>query len=135
VRNVAFSSSKLTTSSKDAVVGLGKDSPVGNRLISVKEPLETCLEFVNGGTIGVERIGDVIGLAAFGVAAVFVGGMVKLILFLLGEWVGLGDPSNLEGLNNWDEALFLSGGVGLGIDSFDNRSTRVSFAKPREEGS
>jgi hypothetical protein len=50
-----------------------------------------------------------------------------------GECDGRGEPSsNRVGLNAFgEEAYKPSPLVGLGIDSLDNRSTRVNFANPR----
>ena len=98
-------------------------------MISHNEAEETCL-------VGdIERKGELIGLAiGTGVVALFVGGIVKLILFRRGECVGLGEPSsNRVGLTDFGDKLYiLSPETGLGIASLDNRSTSVNFANPRE---
>lgn len=85
-------------------------------------------------TSGVGRRGDVIGLAvAIGVFAAFVGGIVKLMRVLRGEWDGLGEPSsNRVGLADLGDPVYGPSPLpGLGIDSLDRRSTRVNFANPR----
>ena len=98
-----------------------------------KSPRELLLEWF-GTTSEAGRRGDVNGLAVdIGVVAVFVGGIVKLIRFRLGECDGRGEPSsNRVGLCDFGELTAFSG-VGLSMDSLDNRSTRVNFASPRED--
>jgi hypothetical protein len=68
--------------------------------------------------------------------ALFVGGIVRLIRLRRGVWVGREEASmrrtGLTGLG-LGEMYGLLQDVGLGSDSFDNRSTSVNFANPRED--
>ena len=89
VRKVAFASSRADTSSNDEREGLVIARSwvpwVGDKFISLRDPLEICLVGL-GITNDAGRNGEVNGLAAeIGVVAVFVGGMLKLILLRRGE--------------------------------------------------
>jgi hypothetical protein len=113
---------------------LSRAARVGDKLISVIDPLDTWLEGKGDGASGVERVGEVIGLAVTTAAlALFVGGMAKLIRFRRGECDRRGElSSNRMGLIDLGELYSLLLGTGLGMASFDSRSTRVSFASPRD---
>jgi len=71
------------------------------------------------------------GPAVTDTEAVLVAGILKLILFLRGEWVGRDDASSKRtGLKDRGEPVYVFSG--LGMDSRDSRSTSVNFANPRE---
>lgn len=133
MRKVALVSSSAATSSREEAHGevnaRSWTTWVGDRTMSPSEPFETCLGVDGGKTGGTCRRGETIGLAV----AVFVAGIVKLILFRRGECEGLGEDSSIRvGLCDFGDAV-LSPEDGLGSDSLDNRSTSVSLASPRED--
>jgi hypothetical protein len=102
--------------------------------MSLKDPVETCLEGFTCavGPKGFDRSGELIGDAVTEAAPVLVAGILKLILFFRGEWLGRGEPSSKRtGLIDRGEAVQALSG--LGIDSLDSRSTSVNFANPLED--
>jgi hypothetical protein len=142
VKNVAFASSSAVTSSCDEEARAGLEIArswvpwIGDMWRSPRELLGTCLE---GDIIGVDRRGVLaLGLVLIvGAVALLVGGRVILMRLLRGEWDGRGeDSSNRTGLRDLGELygwlVSFVVPVGLGIDSFDSRSTRVNLASPRE---